>query len=48
MEYNWHRKRDSKYVIWDFFKQFKFVPFDFMAGRLKRLNPKTMQSYDVS
>ena len=47
MEYNWHRKRDSKYVIWDFFKQFKFVPFDFMSGRLKRLNPKTMQSYDV-
>ena len=47
IEYMWHTQRASRFVIWEFFERFKFDPFDFMSGRLKRLNPKTMQNKDV-
>ena len=47
MEYRWHVTRPSKNVVLDFFEEFKFDPFDFKSGYLRKLEPKSMQNHDV-
>ena len=45
MEYRWHVTRPSKDVIVEFFEEFKFDPFDFRSGYMRKVEPTSLTEY---
>ena len=47
MEYRWHVTRSSKDIILEFFEEFKFDPYNFSSGYLRKLVPRSMKNPNV-